>query len=1155
MTSHSPPRRRAFIIEPNARNSIGHYYPYSMSIARAFAARGFGAHTLFHVAFEASGEDPRVQIHPTFDRHWAKADSVGPDLGRGKGFGYEALAALTALGANAADIAYVATIGCGEILEWLDLLERDGLVVAQIAPELHLMLRADPQIAIDNAYDYSARARRAFASPIVRDRVVLHADTDALAEQYSALFGLPVLTAPIPFDQTPLLAQLNTPRRTDARAPLHVVYLGDARAEKGFAAIPDAIDQVWRELVATGHMRFTLQANFNVAGGEEGVAAAKMRLAGAPESAVRLIHAPLSGDGYYALLAEADAVLIPYDARRYAQRSSGILVEAAAAGKPVIVTSGSWMATQVGRAAGIVIDAAENLADGLRTLAREFETLSAEARAAQATWLNWSSPDAFVEHLLAAGRPVTKGTDKRASILIVTDAPPAASARRAAEAARAIAASGGQCVLLMLQRTKPEPGLAQRIAATWPVTEIILADASPNGGALLSLATPSSFREAATQVRHAALSAAAGAELRARQFDACLVTASEHLALLEQLNISSKRTIASIDGLAAYAIAAPRGAQPAPDDIALEQELLAGCDSVLLAQSGEAAATPDAVGDRAAPSPPFTRMETLSVEDLVSSKSLVDLIGRAEPQSEDWKEQLTALGRVDLLYVDDDTASARAASRWLMAEVFAPYLRKQGVVLAVAGPIADDPAFRGQDGVLRLGAVKSLRPLFVAAKVALAPSHEQRQNPALVAAVDAGKPLVLRPGSLGLSKKTYPHIASAGDAFAGDALQLVRSRGARIAASAALLKALRAPHVRDATMAWSKALDIAAPPASPKTATPANVAALTASEREPLEWSEDIGLANRMLAAWALNETPEPAALSAFRAATRQPALRDLIVELFDSALSGAGFEDHRPPAEALPLSRARMEGCVGEQVLGLLGDGASSLGLRADASGRANSTIGVARDLPLYVLGVDAAGETVRVPSRVQRFRPIRAPSVRGLNDAEPFVAENSTGPRLWPARITATLPSRTSLWVLQPLSFEMPAMLDDPAAARPPSSLRLQFHGPHLVGGASARLFLLFVADDARAAPAGLQVHWNGEASTPKPIGGFGAAAWIVSAPANWSTRHDQEIGGVVDFDLGARSVAGMANAPLLGYVVAQMQPITRPSMLGQQPDQQAI
>jgi len=61
---------------------------------------------------------------------------------------------------------------------------------------------------------------------------------------------------------------------------------------------------------------------------------------------VRLIPNVLSNAGYWGWMLAADLILLPYDLS-YAERTSGIFVEAICAGKPAVASAGTWMAHEL----------------------------------------------------------------------------------------------------------------------------------------------------------------------------------------------------------------------------------------------------------------------------------------------------------------------------------------------------------------------------------------------------------------------------------------------------------------------------------------------------------------------------------------------------------------------------------------------------------------------------------------------------------------------------------------------------------------------------------------------------------------------------------------------------------------------------------------
>lgn len=169
-----------------------------------------------------------------------------------------------------------------------------------------------------------------------------YTDTDELTRQYNMLGMAPFRTAPIPHTHTPVATVAN-------RKPLRLIYVGDARAEKGYHWIPRIVNDLWDDYVATGRISFHLQSNFNIPQGEPEavIAREQLRQLGARQpGAVELIDRPMTSEQYKAFLLSGDINLLLYDTNNYYARSSGILVESLSAGVPVIVPEGSWLARQ-----------------------------------------------------------------------------------------------------------------------------------------------------------------------------------------------------------------------------------------------------------------------------------------------------------------------------------------------------------------------------------------------------------------------------------------------------------------------------------------------------------------------------------------------------------------------------------------------------------------------------------------------------------------------------------------------------------------------------------------------------------------------------------------------------------------------------------------
>jgi glycosyltransferase involved in cell wall biosynthesis len=125
--------------------------------------------------------------------------------------------------------------------------------------------------------------------------------------------------------------------------PLTVSYLGDAREEKGFHLLPKLIKDLRAADLGEGRVRFRIQVNLPRIGTTARVLRAKNNLTKRKGLGLELLEGPFDSNKYHELIASSDIILVPYYAKSYRARSSGIFAEALAAGVPTIYPRGTWM--------------------------------------------------------------------------------------------------------------------------------------------------------------------------------------------------------------------------------------------------------------------------------------------------------------------------------------------------------------------------------------------------------------------------------------------------------------------------------------------------------------------------------------------------------------------------------------------------------------------------------------------------------------------------------------------------------------------------------------------------------------------------------------------------------------------------------------------
>ena len=216
--------------------------------------------------------------------------------------------------------------------------------------------------------------------------------------------------------------QPETPRHDAPNASTGVAHrvrfgsLGGARDEKGIFDLIAAVIGL-EEQGQAGGLSFVIQCNTT----DPAIDAAIEDLSRRNLCFVELFRAPLSSDQYKALLANADVVVLPYTRPVYEARSSGVFVEAAGAGKPMIVTADTWLSDELYRfGAGTVCPERDPsaLAQAILHLAAGYSEYQRAAQAKQPACLDWHSPKALIEVLMGRRAPdVTSRKDIRVGVL------------------------------------------------------------------------------------------------------------------------------------------------------------------------------------------------------------------------------------------------------------------------------------------------------------------------------------------------------------------------------------------------------------------------------------------------------------------------------------------------------------------------------------------------------------------------------------------------------------------------------------------------------------------------------------------------------------------------------------------------------------------
>jgi len=313
---------------------------------------------------------------------------------------------LSLVGISRADHVFLPTAHGRDLLSAALVVRRFG---EEFAPTFHLEFRhsvflADPVAHPVQDRPYLAQHRAYFAAYAKAGpsaRIHLYTDTEELAQEYRALSGFHFEVLPIPFRSNSILSG-----QRSAGHPLCFAYVGEARDEKGFHWLPDAIDALMPDYIIPGKMCFRIQTTLRQPAIHQPLSANCLpRLLNYDPKHVNLVGlgSPLSMTDYYRTLSDSDVVLCPHHAYRYRNSSSGTLIEAIVAGKPTIVPIHGWMARQQPPGAGECFQDQRTFVEAIKRVCDNYEQYWRCAQAYRRMYRFHHAPETLIRRLVGCG--------------------------------------------------------------------------------------------------------------------------------------------------------------------------------------------------------------------------------------------------------------------------------------------------------------------------------------------------------------------------------------------------------------------------------------------------------------------------------------------------------------------------------------------------------------------------------------------------------------------------------------------------------------------------------------------------------------------------------------------------------------------------------
>jgi len=397
--------RRLLVVEEALKDPVGHWYEYIKAVVELNRAAGVEVVTAVHAEIEpaiarelaAIPAFPRTPWDGDYAKGWAPWRYFG--LLRHNWLVYRTMRRIVD-GHGPFDCLFAPTVAMHHLWGWRLLWARRRAAIGRMV----LLFRNSPGTYPRGSVIPVFKRRTAFFKCALRSfreglrtrRVAFATDSDRLAREYDMLAGVVPEVFPSP-RIAPFLDRGAEPRLPDE--PLVFSCLGPARFEKGIDLLQQAIAICLRQGLARP-VRFVIQWNQPIRTADGAVYEPDPALVA--DERVEFITKAMTSAEYDAAIATTDCMLLPYRRVSYYARISGVAVEAATAGIPMLYTADTWtadLAKQMGAGMGVSDGDVAAIAAAIRELAENHEPYRALARertgAAQAA----HSPDAFLARL------------------------------------------------------------------------------------------------------------------------------------------------------------------------------------------------------------------------------------------------------------------------------------------------------------------------------------------------------------------------------------------------------------------------------------------------------------------------------------------------------------------------------------------------------------------------------------------------------------------------------------------------------------------------------------------------------------------------------------------------------------------------------------
>jgi len=389
--------RRLLLVDQCLWDTTGHHLFYNRALAVAAKELGLQASVWAGIDFPTGLISP-VEARAVFRRDWRAAPPAWAiriprildllEVISRRRFQRDLHRAFRKMDFDSRDLIFGQMITPRHLAAWLDWMRS---IPAPGAPMLAVHMAYDPSRFLH--HQQLGRSLRKFQGDPRKGRLLPITDSSRLAKAYTAILDTEIPILPHVIGNG--IEGLNPPP-PDERPVFGV--LGSPRADKGFAEVVQAILGLSQNPAPP---QFLVQIHDPDDASARWVA--QLRETELPN--VELIDRCLDNETDYAnLFGRVSVFLLPYHLRVYGFRTSGIFCEALASGRPVIVSSGSWMDEKAGgQAACLRVPERDpsSLASAINSVASSYREILSKAHQMAPIYRVEFSAREFVSRLLS----------------------------------------------------------------------------------------------------------------------------------------------------------------------------------------------------------------------------------------------------------------------------------------------------------------------------------------------------------------------------------------------------------------------------------------------------------------------------------------------------------------------------------------------------------------------------------------------------------------------------------------------------------------------------------------------------------------------------------------------------------------------------------